>query len=112
MILRAWLACNGYNLPIKQFNDDTIKADLRALAEDLNLQEIILQIQRALDLLQSYIESHGGRVEFVEFKDNIVFVRLHGTCLDCPLSFYTLTYGIERQLKEKIPTILKVDTVE
>ncbi|HSW75465.1 MAG TPA: NifU family protein [Candidatus Saccharimonadales bacterium] len=74
--------------------------------------EIIKQIQQALDEIQPYIQSHGGRVEFVEFKDSIVFVKFYGTCLQCPLSFYTLTYGIERQLKAKISFISRVETVE
>ncbi|MCX5923627.1 MAG: NifU family protein [Candidatus Dependentiae bacterium] len=74
--------------------------------------EIIVQIQQALDEIQPYIESHGGRVELVEFKDSILFIKFYGTCVQCPLSFYTLTYGIEKQLKEKIPTILRVEAVE
>ena len=74
--------------------------------------EIIVQIQQALDDIQPYIESHGGRVELVEFKDSTVFIKFYGTCVQCPLSFYTLTYGIERQLKIKIPAILRVEAVE
>lgn len=73
------------------------------------LDQLILQ---ELEELQPYILSHGGRIDFVEFKDSIVYVKLHGTCTQCPLSFYTLTYGIERQLKLKIPTISRVETVE
>ncbi len=74
--------------------------------------EIIVQIQQALDAIQPYIESHGGRVELVEFKDSILFIKFYGTCVQCPLSFYTLTYGIEKQLKEIIPSILRVEAVE
>ncbi|MCX5924033.1 MAG: NifU family protein [Candidatus Dependentiae bacterium] len=74
--------------------------------------EIIVQIQQALDEIQPYIESHGGRVELVEFKDSIVYVKFYGTCVQCPLSFYTLTYGIERQLKAKISAISRVEVVE
>lgn len=81
------------------------------MLEQTNL-EIIVQIQQALDEIQPYIESHGGRVELVEFKDSILFIKFYGTCVQCPLSFYTLTYGIEKQLKEKIPTILRVEAVE
>ncbi|MFA5998962.1 MAG: NifU family protein [Candidatus Babeliales bacterium] len=74
--------------------------------------EIIVQIQQALDEIQPYIESHGGRVELVGFKDSIVYVKFYGTCVQCPLSFYTLTYGIERQLKAKISSISRVEIVE
>lgn len=74
--------------------------------------EIIVAIQQVLDGLQPYITSHGGCVEFVEWKDSIVYIRFYGTCLECPLSFYTLTYGIERHIKEKIPAVLRVEALE
>lgn len=74
--------------------------------------EIIAQIQQILDELQLYISSHGGRVEFVSLKDSIVFIKFYGTCVQCPLSFYTLTYGIERHIKNKIPSILSVQAIE
>lgn len=73
------------------------------------LHQLILQ---ELALLQPYIVSHGGQIDFVELKDSVVYVRLHGTCVECPLSFYTLTYGIERQLKLKIPEISRVEAIE
>lgn len=74
--------------------------------------EIIQQIQQVLESMRPYIESHGGSVEFVEWKDSIVFIKFEGTCLQCPLSFYTLTYGIERQIKEKIPCVIRVEAIE
>lgn len=74
-------------------------------SEQKDLEKLISQ---ELDKLQPYIASHGGNIEFVELKDSVVYVRLHGTCVECPLSFYTLTYGIERQLKSKISSITRV----
>ncbi len=74
--------------------------------------EIIAQIQHVLDELQPYIISHGGKVEFVELKDLVVYIKFYGTCVQCPLSFYTLTYGIERHIKNKIPSILSVQALE
>ena len=74
--------------------------------------EIIAQINQILDGLQLYISSHGGRVEFVALKDSIVFIKFYGTCVQCPLSFYTLTYGIERHIKDKIPSISSVQAIE
>ncbi len=77
-----------------------------------NSNEIIAQIQQVLDELQPYITSHGGKVEFVELKDFVVYIKFYGTCVQCPLSFYTLTYGIERHIKNKIPSILSVQSLE
>lgn len=74
--------------------------------------EIITRIKSELEGLQPYIASHGGSIEFVSFQDQIVYVALKGTCLQCPLSFYTLTYGIERTLKQKISADIVVKVVE
>lgn len=76
---------------------------------DFEFDTIILQ---EFEALQPYILSHGGRIDFVEYKNSIVYVKLNGTCTQCPLSFYTLTHGIERQLKSKIPTIQRIEVVE
>ena len=77
-----------------------------------SVSDVTAQIQQVLDGLQPYMTSHGGRVEFVELKHFVVFIRFYGTCLECPLSFYTLTYGIERHIKDKIPSILRVEALE
>lgn len=74
-----------------------------------NIEQLI---QEELDKLEPYITSHGGKIEFVKFEESIVYVRLHGTCVQCPLSFYTLTYGLERQLKSKISCVNRVETIE
>ncbi|MBM18193.1 MAG: hypothetical protein CL947_03960 [Epsilonproteobacteria bacterium] len=79
-------------------------AENRSLIEQKIVQE--------LDKLEPYIHSHGGRIEFVKFEQSIVYLRLHGTCVDCPLSFYTLTYGIERQLQLKVLKNIRVETIE
>lgn len=94
---------------------DQNTADLTTQPSSSNpalVSDVIAQIQQVLDGLQPYITSHGGRVEFVELKDFVVFIRFYGTCLECPLSFYTFTYGIERHIKDKIPSVLRVEALE
>ena len=88
------------------------ESDLTDNTEQPSVTVIVAQIQQVLDDLQPYITGHGGRVEFVELKESVVFIRFYGTCLECPLSFYTLTYGIERHIKNKIPSILRVEALE
>lgn len=74
--------------------------------------EKIKQIQQVIDSLQPYVASHGGLVEFVSLCDNIVTIKFQGTCVECPLSFYTVTYGIERHIKAKLPDIIRVEVAE
>jgi len=80
--------------------------------QNVDYLSIQSQIQQVLDDLLPYIESHGGSVEFVTLKENIVFIRFSGTCVHCPLSFYTVTNGIERHIKAQIPWIKAVEVIE
>ena len=70
------------------------------------------QILQEMAALQPYIQSHGGKIDFVKYEDSIVYIKLEGACSQCPLSFYTVTYGIERHLKSKIQTIKSVEILE
>lgn len=92
---------------------EALRSTSTTLKSQVNLQidpEIIVQ-QILTDLLP-YIASHGGHVELVRIQDSIVFIRFSGACVQCPLSFYTVTYGIERHIKVKLPWIIRVDVVE
>jgi Fe-S cluster biogenesis protein NfuA len=51
----------------------------------------------------------GGNVEFVEIDGPTVRLKLQGACGSCPSSTTTMTMGIERRLKERIPEILEVE---
>ena len=53
----------------------------------------------------------GGNVEFVEMDGPVVKLRLNGACGSCPSSTTTMTMGIERRLKERIPEILEIEQV-
>lgn len=66
------------------------------------------RIQDVLEELRPAILQDGGDIRFVRFEDGIVYVRLHGACVSCPISFITLKMGLEAQLKEKIPGITSV----
>ena len=71
------------------------------------------QIHKAVEeLLTSEINpalgAHGGFVELVEVKDSKVFVRLGGGCQGCGAASMTLKHGVERAIRERIPTIAGV----
>ena len=70
-----------------------------------NVEEVLEQIRPSL-------QAEGGNVQFVEYKDNIVKVRLTGACAGCHHSTLTLKMGIERILKAKIPEVKEVVSVE
>lgn len=70
------------------------------------------QVQAALDLVRPQLQADGGDAEIVEITDDgIVKVRLKGACGGCPMSQMTLKMGIERILKEKVPAVKSVESV-
>jgi Fe-S cluster biogenesis protein NfuA len=59
--------------------------------------------------VKPFIQADGGSIELESVDDNgIVFVHLGGACAGCMGAAYTLKGGVERILKEKIPTISEV----
>ncbi|NLY71677.1 MAG: NifU family protein [Clostridiales bacterium] len=70
------------------------------------------KIKAALENIRPYLQRDGGDVEFVEYTDeNIVKVKLKGTCHGCPHAQMTIKNGIERLLKEQYPEIEAVESV-
>jgi Fe-S cluster biogenesis protein NfuA len=66
------------------------------------------QVQEVLNIIRPSLQADGGDVELVDVKDGVVSVRLKGACSGCPMSTMTLKKGIERLLKEKIPSVKEV----
>jgi len=52
--------------------------------------------------------AHGGDVEIVEVRDNIVYLKLTGGCQGCAGARMTLKNGVERIIKDKYPEIEEV----
>ena len=71
------------------------------------------QIAALIDRIRPAIQADGGDVEFVDFTDDrVVQVRLHGACVGCPSAEMTLKAGIERRLRERIPSVERVEAVD
>lgn len=69
------------------------------------------KVQRLLNAIRPGIQMDGGDVEFVEIKDDVVYVRLIGACGGCPMAQLTLKEGIERFIQRELPQIRAVESV-
>lgn len=76
------------------------------------VNEIIDQIKAVLEELRPAILQDGGDIHFVRFENGTVFVKLHGACVSCPISFMTLKMGLEAQMKQRIPYVESVVSVD
>ncbi len=70
------------------------------------------EVQKILDQIRPALQADGGDVELVEVTDDgIVKVRLQGACGTCPMSQMTLKMGIEKRIKEEMPSVKEVVAV-
>lgn len=70
------------------------------------------KVEKALDKVRPMLAADGGDVELVEVtSDNIVRLKLTGTCGCCPMSQMTLKNGVEKMLKSEIPEIKSVEAL-
>ena len=66
-------------------------------------------VKAVLELIRPSLQADGGDVKFVDVDENgLVTVELQGACDGCPISNLTLSNGIERILKERIPEVTGV----
>ena len=56
-----------------------------------------------------YMESHGGGVEVLSLEDDVLRLRLHGSCDGCPASASTLELAIKQELEEAAPDLLGIE---
>ena len=74
--------------------------------------EIMADIQVILDKVRPYLNSEGGDVALVDFRDGYVYVRMLGACVGCGYIDSTLYDGIEELLKEYVPEVIGVKNVD
>ncbi len=71
----------------------------------------IEQIKKVLSKIRPYLNSEGGDLEFLDFKDGIVYIRMLGACMNCGALDSTLKDGIEALLVENIADVIEVRNV-
>ncbi len=58
------------------------------------------------------LQEDGGDIEFVDFEDGIVKIKLYGACAHCPSSLMHMHGDVEDLLKEKVPEIEGLELVD
>jgi Fe/S biogenesis protein NfuA len=72
-------------------------------------EETKQEVKKMFDtVINPAVADHGGFIEFVDVRDNKVYVRLTGGCQGCGAAVMTLKQGIEQMLKHQFPEIEEV----
>jgi Fe-S cluster biogenesis protein NfuA len=70
------------------------------------------QVQKAIDMVRPGLQADGGDVELVDVSpDGVVKVKLTGACHGCPMAQMTLKMGIEKIIKQQVPSVKEVVSV-
>jgi Fe-S cluster biogenesis protein NfuA len=69
------------------------------------------RVRAVLELVRPGIRDDGGDVELVSADGGKVLLRFLGACVTCPSKSQTLRGGIERLLRERLPDVASVESV-
>ncbi len=70
------------------------------------------RVEQALDSIRPYLETDGGNVTIEEITpDNVVKLKLLGTCASCAMSIMTFKAGLEQAIKKAVPEITAVEAL-
>jgi len=73
---------------------------------------LLARVELALDSIRPYLDADGGNVSVEEITpENVVKLRLLGSCGSCPMSIMTLKAGIEEAIKKAVPEITGIEAI-
>jgi Fe-S cluster biogenesis protein NfuA/nitrite reductase/ring-hydroxylating ferredoxin subunit len=68
-----------------------------------------MRVTQALDKVRPYLDSHGGNVELLGITNEVVRLRLQGSCKSCPSSSMTLKLAIEEAIYAAAPDVVAIE---
>jgi Fe-S cluster biogenesis protein NfuA len=77
----------------------------------MTTEEIINNVEKALDEIRPFLMSDGGNIKLLSVKDFVVKVQLEGACTGCSVNQMTLKNGVEATIKKYVPQIKEVINV-
>ena len=67
-------------------------------------------VLEAIDAIRPALQADGGDIVFKTIDDDgVVHVELVGACGTCPVSTMTLKAGVERIIKDRVPSVTAVE---
>lgn len=74
--------------------------------------EIDLEVlEDTLEYIRPALQADGGDLVLLGAAEGKVTLQLVGACGGCPLSTMTLTAGIERILRDRVPGVTEVEAI-
>ncbi len=97
----------GGELAVAMAGDELVSHLL--LLHDLHPVPLEARVRGALEEVRPYLESHGGNVELLGIDEDVVRLRMEGSCSGCPSSTVTLKLAIEEAIHKAAPEVEEID---
>jgi Fe-S cluster biogenesis protein NfuA len=84
--------------------------DIASELSDADRAERLTKLQGIMDLMRPAVQADGGDLVLIraDVETGVVEVQLQGACSSCAVSSATLSGGVERILKERLPWVTEV----
>jgi Fe-S cluster biogenesis protein NfuA len=95
------------------------RVDVAPVADDEVVSHLLLlhglhpvpleqRVRAALEEVRPFLGTHGGDVEIAAVEDDVVRLRLQGSCSGCPSSTVTLSNAIEAAIYKAAPDVREI----
>lgn len=85
-------------------------ADTQTELTDAERADRLEQLQAIMDLMRPAVQADGGDLVLVraDVEAGVVEVQLQGACSSCAISSATLSGGVDRILRDRLPWVIEV----
>ena len=74
---------------------------------------MINKIEHVLEqFVRPKLALHYGDVKVINFEDGVLSVKMQGQCSNCPSAKFTIDEIIEKEIKEHVPEVIRVELME
>lgn len=70
------------------------------------------KIIETIEFIKPYLNSDGGDIKYIKCIDNVVYIKLQGSCEACGYKDNTIEDFILRTIQNEVPEITDVVTVD
>jgi Fe-S cluster biogenesis protein NfuA len=95
------------SLDVGPVADDEVVSHL-LLLHGLHPVPLEQRVRAALEEVRPFLGAHGGDVELAAVEDDVVRLRLQGSCSGCPSSTVTLSHAIEAAIYKVAPDVREI----
>ena len=75
------------------------------------MENIEEKIKEVIEKIRPFLQNDGGDIEYVNYENGIVNVKMHGACIDCANLDNTISDGIEMILRDEVSGVIAVNVV-